>query len=57
MIAIDLNLPSLLWKVNIHPALGTDNTPVQFPIVLDPGGKLVLVISGRTSGAYLIAEP
>jgi len=57
VIAVDLQTRSLVWKVNIAPTFGIDNPSVQFPIVLDPDGRPVLVFAGRTSGAYFLRDP
>jgi hypothetical protein len=57
VIAVDLNSKALRWKINLNPSLGGDNTQGQFPIVLGPSGKPVLVFAGRTSGAYFVADP
>lgn len=57
VIAVDLQTRSLLWKINISPTFGADVASVQFPVVLDPAGKPVLVFAGRNSGAYFVSDP
>jgi len=57
VIAVDLTKQALLWKINLNPMWGNDNTLGQFPLVLDAKGKPVLVFSGRTTGAYFVSDP
>jgi len=57
VVATDLVSGRLIWKVNLRPTFDSAGTAGQFPIVFNSSGKPVVVFSGKTSGAYFLADP
>lgn len=57
VLAVDLPTRATLWKANLSPALGSDKSAGQFPLLILPNGKPAVVFTGWSSGAYFVGAP